>query len=172
MIHRPCCETFNGGKIEKKHDIAPQKVCGLFCVWVLEREFLFRFFNVFFGPVSTTFRAPFSPIILQKRQKTLRPISPKLGNSHLNSPDWYILINVREIICICNFGVNCPFKVRQWVIDGCLHITCVITLTARGGRQNFCIIKRCIKATTKDETRLLLPTEQNQQNNGSTMWAF
>ena len=34
--------------------------------------------------VSTTIRAPFSPIILERRQKHLWLISPKLDNSHQN----------------------------------------------------------------------------------------
>ena len=72
------------------------------CCWV--------FPNIFFGAVSTTFKAPFSPITLEKRQKSLWPISPKLGNLHQNYLDWYIALNVRGKICIYDFEVNCPFN--------------------------------------------------------------
>ena len=54
----------------------------------------------FFGAVSTTFRAPYSPIILEKRQK-----SPKLGNSHQNCRHWQIALQVRGKIYISDFGV-------------------------------------------------------------------
>ena len=43
-----------------------------------KETFLLSFSNVRFGAV----RAPFSPIILERRQKS--DISPKLGNSHQN----------------------------------------------------------------------------------------
>ena len=43
---------------------------------------LMKFSNVFSGPVSTKFRAPFSPIIFEKRHK-----SPELDNSHQNYLD-------------------------------------------------------------------------------------
>ena len=62
-----------------------------------KRHYWWVFSNVF-GAVSTTFRAPFSPIILEKRLKSLRPISPKLDNS------------LRGKIHIFDFGMNCPFK--------------------------------------------------------------
>ena len=41
------------------------------------------FSNVVFAILSTTI-APFSPIILERWQKSLRPISPQLDNSHQN----------------------------------------------------------------------------------------
>ena len=37
---------------------------------------------------STTFRAPFTPVVFEKRQKSLQPISPKLGDSYWNYLDW------------------------------------------------------------------------------------
>ena len=40
----------------------------------LKETLLMSFSNVCFGDVSTTFRAPFRPIILERRQKSLRPI--------------------------------------------------------------------------------------------------
>ena len=47
---------------------------------------------------STTFRAPFSPIVFEKRQKSLQPISPKQGNSHRS----YL-----GCLCIFDSWVNC-----------------------------------------------------------------
>ena len=58
--------------------------------WFLERGITDEFFKYIFGTVSTTFRAPFSPIIFKRRQKSLQHISrtwqltPKLS-SLLNS---------------------------------------------------------------------------------------
>ena len=48
-----------------------------------KRHYWWVFKMYFWG--CTTFRAPFSPIILEKRQKSLRLVSPKLGNSHQNN---------------------------------------------------------------------------------------
>ena len=56
------------------------------------------FSNLFFG---TTLRAPFSPIILERRQKSLQLISPKLDNSHQNYLDKKYVFD---------FGVNSPFN--------------------------------------------------------------
>ena len=75
-----------------------------------KRHYCWVFQMYFFGTVSTTFRAAFSPIILERRQKYLRPISPKLDNSHQNSLDSKIVLQVRGKICSFTFGVNCPFK--------------------------------------------------------------
>ena len=54
---------------------------------------------------------PFSSIILERRQKSLRPISPELGNSHQNYLDWQEALQVRGKICILGFGVNCAFNI-------------------------------------------------------------
>ena len=48
---------------------------------------LLSFSHVFFGALSTTFRAPFTPILFEKMQKSLRSMFPKLGNSHQNDSD-------------------------------------------------------------------------------------
>ena len=64
----------------------------------------------FCGAVSTTFRAPFSPIILEKRQKFQWPISPKRGNSHLTHTKLINSTQIRGKIGIFDFVVNCPFK--------------------------------------------------------------
>ena len=61
------------------------------CCWVFQMYL--------FGTVSTTIRAPFTPIILEKRQKSLQPISPKL------TPKLSTLINSSK--CKCNIKFFC-----------------------------------------------------------------
>ena len=51
----------------------------------MERDITVEFFKcTFWGAVSTTFRAPFSPIILERRQKSIQTISPKLDKNYLD----------------------------------------------------------------------------------------
>ena len=69
-----------------------------------------RHYWYFCGAVTTTLGAPYGPIILEKMQKYLWPISQKLGNSHQNYLDGQIVLQVRGKICIFDYGVNRPFK--------------------------------------------------------------
>ena len=61
-------------------------------LWIIDdfwnKTLVLNLFQMYFlGAVSTTFRAPFSPIVFEKRQKSLQPISLKLGNSQQNNQD-------------------------------------------------------------------------------------
>ena len=76
------------------------------------------------GAVTTTTRAPFSPIIFGRRRQK----SPKLGNTHQNNLDWQIALNVRGKICIFNFGWTVPWICNHCVdkLLLCAHIGLVI----------------------------------------------
>ena len=60
--------------------------------------------------MSNKSRAPFSPIILERREKSLQLISPKQGTNSQNYLDGQIALQVRGKQCIFDCGVNCPFK--------------------------------------------------------------
>ena len=70
IISRSCCETFHVGTIFLLTGTAHNKVCGQFWVtgsWLLKRDITVEFKIYFFCTVSITIRAPFTPIILEKR---------------------------------------------------------------------------------------------------------
>ena len=79
----------------------------------------------FLGAVSTTFRAPFSTIILERWQKSLWLISPKLGNPHQNNLDQQIALGVRGEIWSLILGWTAPlkrllfrgFKLTSWLFS-------------------------------------------------------
>ena len=64
---------------------------------------------VVFSNVFDTFRAPFSPIILERRQKSLRLISPKIGNTAKQSR-WINSTTGERTNMYFGFGGACPFK--------------------------------------------------------------
>ena len=76
IIHRPCCEVFYVGK-----KVVPWIILCNMVMISGKRHYWWVFQMYFCGTVSTTFRAIFSPIQMQ-RQISLRMISPKLGSSH------------------------------------------------------------------------------------------
>ena len=120
------------------------------------------YFEFFGGAVSTTFRAPFTPIILERRQKSLQVIShtkltPKLSR--------WINSTTGKKICIFHLRVNCPFNERirdfsnvvgQWFysILSLLVILSVMAVTL-------------LFAVTHKKTNLMCVRNNNQWGSGS-----
>ena len=94
----------------------PNKVCGLFCVtgsWFLERDSTDEFFKCIFVALWP----PFSPIILERRQKSLQLISPKLS-MWINSTTgkilgWPVPLNWHFISDTAGFPLSLVRKARQ-----------------------------------------------------------
>ena len=90
IIHRPCCEMFYVVKkvvpVSKK--VVPTRNCTQQGLWIYLCN------SVMISVKSTTFRAPFSPIILERRQKSLWPTSPELDKSQQNNLSVYEKKNI------------------------------------------------------------------------------
>ena len=117
MMHRPCCEQFHVGTtffLLTRTTFLGQSIIlsnGVIISWKRHYCWVFKMY------VFIVFRAQFSPIILERRQKALWLISPKLGNPHQNYLDWWIALWERGNICIFDFVVNCPFNANwSWKI--------------------------------------------------------
>ena len=75
----------------------------------MERDITVEFFKCIFGAVSTTIRAPFSPITFEKRKKSLSDIS-KTGQLTLILSRLINTSTRGKNVGFFGFGVNCPFN--------------------------------------------------------------